>query len=261
MIPSVVIASFGFSAGWLLDWDFTTVNSVKNSDVASRLRRPGFGPIAGSGSSTARLSTSRAALLAVLRDQAEPVTMAALATLSGLHVNTVREHLEALTRLRLVQRHASAPNGRGRPAWLYLATGAEGAPSEYAGLAAALAATIHRTSDTPTEDAAEAGEDWGRRLADERGARPGKDPETARRKVVELLDELGFGADANPGNTVVRLTRCPLLAAAHQYPDVVCGVHLGLVRGALTACGAETRGTDLVPFAEPGACLLRLGSA
>lgn len=185
--------------------------------------------------------------------------MAALSALSGLHVNTVREHLEALTRHGLAHRHASAPHGRGRPAWLYAATGEEGPPSEYAGLAAALAATIHRTSDTPTEDAAEAGTDWGRRLADERGAQPTADAATARREVVDLLDDLGFGADSDPGNTVVRLTRCPLLAAAHQYPDVVCGVHLGLVRGALVAHGADPEGTELVPFAEPGACLLRMG--
>ena len=197
----------------------------------------------------------------MLRDQTEPVTMAALASLSGLHLNTVREHLEALTRLGLVHRQASLPNGRGRPAWLYLATDADGAPSEYAGLAAALAATIHRTSDNPTEDAAEAGEDWGRRLADERGARPCADAATARGEVVNLLDELGFGAECDPSNTVVLLTRCPLLAAAHQYPEVVCGVHLGLVRGALTAYGAEAQDTDLVPFAEPGACVLRMGPA
>lgn len=221
--------------------------------------RPGYGPATGADRSTARLSTSRAALLATLRDQTEPVTMAALAALSGLHVNTIREHLEALTRHGLVHRHAAAPHGRGRPAWLYAATGVEGTPSEYAGLAAALAAAIHRTSETPTEDAAEAGTDWGRRLAVERGARPAPDSATARREVVELLDDLGFGADSNSGNTVIRLTRCPLLAAAYQYPDVVCGVHLGLVRGALVAYGGDPRGTELVPFAEPGACLLRMG--
>lgn len=230
-------------------------------DARARSRRPGYGPAVGSRQSTTRLSASRAALLATLRDQTEPVTMTALSALSRLHVNTVREHLEALTRQGLVHRHASAPNGRGRPAWLYAATGDDGSASEYAGLAAALAATIHRTSDTPTEDAAEAGTDWGRRLADERGAHPTADGATARREVVDLLDDLGFGAESDPGNTVVRLTRCPLLAAAHQYPDVVCGVHLGLVRGALAAYGVGPKGTELVPFAEPGACVLRLGPA
>jgi hypothetical protein len=33
-------------------------------------------------------------------------------------------------------------------------------------------------------------------------------------------------------------------------------VHLGLVRGALEEYGADPTGSDLVPFAEPGACLL-----
>ena len=33
-------------------------------------------------------------------------------------------------------------------------------------------------------------------------------------------------------------------------------MHLGLVRGALEEYGADPAGSDLVPFAEPGACLL-----
>ena len=62
--------------------------------------------------------------------------------------------------------------------------------------------------------------------------------------------------DAQAGS--VRLTRCPLLEAAHRYPDVVCGVHLGLAQGALEAYGADLDGAALLPFAEPGACLLHL---
>jgi hypothetical protein len=49
-----------------------------------------------------------------------------------------------------------------------------------------------------------------------------------------------------------------LLEAAHQYPDVVCGVHLGLTQGALEEFGADPVGTELLPFAEPGACRLHL---
>lgn len=242
--------------------DFTTLYSVENTDdVRSRSRRPGFGPVAASRRPPASLSRPRSALLGVLRAQAEPVTLAALATLSELHVNTVREHLEALVRQGLARRHVAEPKGRGRPAWLYQASGGEEPSSEYAGLAATLAASIHRTSDTPSEDAARAGSDWGRQLAHERGARPTEDADAARRNVLDLLDDLGFGARLDSDATVVRLGSCPLLEAARQYPDVVCGVHLGLVRGALTAYGADDEGTELVPFAEPGACLLRLGRA
>ena len=54
----------------------------------------------------------------------------------------------------------------------------------------------------------------------------------------------------------VRLTRCPLLEAARSNPLIVCNVHLGLLRGVLVEYGADPTGSALVPFAEPGACLL-----
>jgi predicted ArsR family transcriptional regulator len=235
---------------------------VENTgDVLARSRRPGFGPVAGSGRSATPLSRARSTLLDVLRAQDEPVTLSALAGISGLHVNTVREHLEALLRLGLARRHAAEPHGRGRPAWLYRASGADEPPAaEYAGLAAALAASIHRTSDSPTQDAVAAGTEWGRRLAGERDARPAEEA-AARREVVALLDDLGFASQSDSAAAAVRLTRCPLLEAAHQYPDVVCGVHLGLVRGALAEYGTDPEGTELLPFAEPGACLLHLAGA
>ena len=48
----------------------------------------------------------------------------------------------------------------------------------------------------------------------------------------------------------------PLLEAARRHRDVVCGVHLGIVRGALEEYAADPADSALVPFAEPGACLL-----
>lgn len=216
-------------------------------------RRPGLGPRP---ATPARpLSPSRSAILEHLRAQPEPVTQAALVSITGLHGNTVREHLEALVRAGLVRRERAEPNGRGRPAWLYDAT-SEGSTSEYAGLAAALAASIARTSRHPGEDAAAAGEAWGHELVRDR-AEAAEDPVAARDALLTLLDDLGFDPRQDPQvPSRVRLARCPLLAAAHRHPEVVCGVHLGLVRGALEEHGADPAGTDLVPFAEPGACLL-----
>ena len=83
----------------------------------------------------------------------------------------------------------------------------------------------------------------------------------ARREVVTLLEELGFAPSADARLGVVKLHRCPLLQAAHQNPEVVCGVHLGLVRGALDELGAapdQSERTALQPFSEPGACRLDL---
>lgn len=206
------------------------------------------------------MSPSRSALLELLEAQPEPTTLAALVSATGLHANTVREHLEALERDGFVTRHQAPPEGRGRPAWLYEAVPADGGSSEYAGLAATLAATIQRTSREPAQDAMAAGVDWGHQLAVEHGHPERASAAAARREVVAMLDDIGFAPQPNDRHTVVRLTRCPLLEAAHKYPDVVCAVHLGLVRGALEEYGAETDGTDLVPFAEPGACRLHLAA-
>ncbi len=201
------------------------------------------------------MSAARAAVRDRLRDQPEPVTLATLVTMTGLHENTLREHLAALVRDGLVRRERVEPTGRGRPAWRYELTDQESG-SEYAGLAAALASAIARTSDDPARAAALAGEEWGRDLARDKGAVP-LSPAAARTQVLRLLDDLGFAPETETLRPAdVRLTHCPLLEAAHRQPEVVCAVHLGIVRGALTEYGADTDGTDLVPFAEPGACRL-----
>ena len=199
----------------------------------------------------------------MLRGQPEPTTLAALVAASGLHENTLREHLESLVGQGLVRRQRAEPTGRGRPAWLYEAAedDAESGRSDYAGLASTLASAIHRTSDSPREDAILAGMEWGRELArDTNRPKPRKRSE-ANRAVVDLLDEIGFAPEYDARRSVVRLTRCPLLEAAHKYPDVVCGVHLGIVRGALEEYGADPSGTELFPFSEPGACRLDLRTA
>jgi predicted ArsR family transcriptional regulator len=156
----------------------------------------------------------------------------------------------------LVRRHRAEPSGRGRPAWLYQVTAEEPGGSEYAGLAAALASSLARTSDDPARAAAAAGEEWGHRLARDRGATTSP-PDVARSEVVRLLDDLGFDPEPSADRPDrVRLRQCPLLEAAHRHPEVVCAVHLGIVRGALEEHGADPDGTELSPFAEPGACLL-----
>jgi predicted ArsR family transcriptional regulator len=231
---------------------FTTIFSVENDRGSGRTLGP-----RGRGSAPP-LSAARRDVLEHLRGQPEPLSLASLVVATGLHENTLRGHLTALVQGGLVRRHRSEPAGRGRPAWLYELTEQAPTDSEYAGLAAALAATIARTSPDPAGAAAVAGEEWGRELARDRGASP-TPPETARERVVRLLDDLGFAPGTERARPEeVRLTRCPLLEAARRHPDVVCAVHLGIVRGALAEHGADPDGSELAPFAEPGACLLRI---
>ena len=230
-------------------------------NIPGNFSRPGYGPRPATPVREGRaLSASRAAVLDALRAATEPISLARLGESTGLHANTLREHLEALVARGLATRARSAPAGRGRPAWLYEATDPDigVAGSEYAGLAATLAAHIHRTSSDPRADAVGAGHAWGRELARKAGRPEASGSVAARRKVVELLDEVGFAHETDDRATTAHLTRCPLLETAKEYPDVVCGVHLGIVRGALEEYGADGERTDLQPFAEPGACRLEL---
>jgi predicted ArsR family transcriptional regulator len=206
-----------------------------------------------------RTSRAAAAVLDLLESQSGPVTVAELAERAGQHPNTIREHLDTLVTVGLAERERADAEGRGRPSWLYAAVSRPPASPEYAGLATALAMQIARTSDNAREEALEAGVTWGAQLAERQPA-----PSTAaaaRQSVVDLLGDLGFDPEADLRREHVRLRQCPLLEAAMEQPDVVCSVHLGLVRGALDTWHTSTQQTSLVPFAEPGACVLHLTGA
>lgn len=231
-------------------------------------------PTARRGGGRGHLSVGRPDILDLLIGQPGPRTVGALSVLTGQHPNTIREHLNALVDRRLAVRARAPRQSRGRPAWLYSTTpevGSELGIQEYAGLASALAAHIARTSRHPHADATEAGRRWGRELmrrpavAAGDGSIPGvaiaPSAIAARRQVVTLLEDLGFAPSPDARAGVVTLRRCPLREAAHQHPEVVCAVHLGLVRGAFDELGTDpdrTERTALQPFSEPGACRLIL---
>lgn len=218
------------------------------------------GPLPGSGSPRATLSRQRRGVLQYLRGQSGPVTATDLAQVCALHVNTVREHLDALVDDGLAARERSAPAGRGRPAWRYRARPPQASPArDYAGLAAVLAARIARSSADPHGDALAAGEDWGRVLTS--GQEPSANPQEARKRLLDLLEQIGFAPEAASDARRVRLLRCPFVETAREYPGVICGVHEGLARAALHALGSNPQELELLPFAEKDACRLHLDMA
>ncbi len=252
---------------------------MNNPDGLRARRDAGLGPAPARSAPVPSPHLSRAAsgVLDALAGSS-PTTAAELAATLRQHPNTVREHLDALVRAGLASRARAVTGGRGRPAWRY-AVAAPEAPvaPEYAGLATALAMQLARTSTQPQDDALAAGESWGVRLAGTAAPRGGD----RRDHVVALLEGLGFepepapdprgrrGAaprtaadadnDADPDQVgTIRLRRCPLLDAAQEEPEVVCAVHLGIVRGALRAWDEPDDAARLVPFAEAGACHLHL---
>jgi predicted ArsR family transcriptional regulator len=205
------------------------------------------------------LARGRAAELQALLDQPDPVGIDALAQATARHPNTVREQVNWLVAHGHVTRIRQPQDGRGRPAWLYQARGPRPGDDEYVELAAALAWRLQDASADTEAEAMAAGRQWGRDLVVRKGAVAEPSPAAARRWTVELMDELGYEpVPSDPDDHEVVLHRCPLLQAAHRFPDVVCTVHRGMVQAALEANGAEPAAPGLVPFSAPGECLLRL---
>jgi predicted ArsR family transcriptional regulator len=231
-----------------------------------------------SGTAGSALSSQRAAVLEFIQHHEQPASVIETAQALGLHANSAREHLDALVDRGLLQRFSSKPKGPGRPAWLYRAV-AEGEPDSrvaaYTGLVRALAEELQHSDADAVAFGLAAGARWGRRIADGHPDLP--DGELASERVVALLAAMAYdpdvqvdapddppiasttdGATPSGGIVLVRLRRCPVLDAAAAHPEVVCSIHLGMVRGVLAALGAPDGPTELVPFAEPGACRLTL---
>ena len=206
------------------------------------------------------LARGRAAVLDALRNQPDPVGIDALAQTLARHPNTVREQVNWLVERGHVTRIRQPKDGRGRPSWLYQATGGRPGDAEYVELAAALAWRLQDASPDTHAEATAAGRRWGAELVDRKGALDHPTPDEGRRWTVELMDELGYAPVADEEAREIVLHRCPLLQAAHRFPDVVCAVHLGMVQAALEHNGASAAEAELTPFSAPGECLLRLGS-
>ncbi|HVA85158.1 MAG TPA: helix-turn-helix domain-containing protein [Candidatus Saccharimonadales bacterium] len=205
-------------------------------------------------------SITRSRLLAVLRQSRRPMGVRELADAVDLHANTVREHLDQLVEVGLAAREIAPPTGRGRPKLRYAAApeAVDEDPQAYRTLARVLADELARLPDAAGASV-DAGEHWGESIVT--GTPPAADATGAVRRIVELLDDAGFAPETptRPGEPI-RLRHCPFGILARDRPDVVCGVHLGLMRGALRELGAPLDAVRLEPFVAPDLCIAHLGS-
>jgi predicted ArsR family transcriptional regulator len=209
-------------------------------------------------------------VLEFLRAQGAALPAPEVADRVGLHPNTVRLHLDQLADAGLVTREREPRRGPGRPRLLFAAVppdappaAADPAPQEdgYRVLAGLLAGRLEREAGADAAgEARAAGRDWARTLAPTAGlAAPGT-PAEARRRVVQVLDGLGFApVDTGPEHPI-ELHRCPFRQVAEEHSLVVCGVHLGLMQGVLDDVAAPVRAARLEPFVAPGVCLAHLES-
>lgn len=205
---------------------------------------------------------SRARILSEL-SQREALDTRELAHRVGLHVNTVRAHMVVLRGAGLVRAQTLPPQGRGRPPVAYSAVGDAPDASDgrhYRLLAEILTTLARRYGDEATAQLEEIGEAWGRRLVESPQPSSELSDAEAVERLLTLLTELGFQPDLETGRHRRILMRpCPFLELARRNQDVVCPIHLGLMRGALAESGATTRTTSLEPFLREDLCVAHLG--
>jgi predicted ArsR family transcriptional regulator len=221
------------------------------------LSGPGDGPPA-----AASASPQRRRLLELLRASESPRDAPELAAATGLHVTTVRFHLDVLRRAGLVDSRSQPRAAVGRPRTVYTAV-SHHEPAGYPALTRLLAAHLADTPEARAARAEQAGVAWAEELTAEADRPLQVDSQEAARTVTSMFAEMGFDPELGGDETdrQIRLRACPFRDAARSNPEVVCSVHLGLLRGTLTRLGAPPTTTRLLPFVEPELCLAQLTPA
>ncbi|MFY2861725.1 helix-turn-helix transcriptional regulator [Mycobacterium sp. THU-M104] len=206
-----------------------------------------------------------------------------LAAGMGLHVTTVRFHLDALCDQGAVQRTRIGRAGVGRPRIGYLAVRDR---MDYRSLAEILALELGATADQRRRRAEAAGRRWAERIdidsvRETAAGQDGSDTVTSRdltdrsAAIVSVFARMGFAPEltvaatrnARTGQTI-RLNSCPVRDLARAHPEVGCALHRGLLQGLLAKPAAgddptaeqprRTSEAELEPFVEPDLCLARV---
>ncbi|MEX2548984.1 MAG: helix-turn-helix domain-containing protein [Nitriliruptoraceae bacterium] len=211
-------------------------------------------------------SPVRARLIEVLRDEPD-LDAGVLASRLDLHINTIRSHLNLLEEAGLVMPVAEERDRPGRPRLLYRVSeqGQDDTPVAedrgYRFLAGVLASYLGATTEDTEAAAERAGSAWGSFVVDKPAPFAEITASDGLDRLVAMLEEFGFAPeldDQDPEHPQLLLRRCPFLDVAREHPDVVCSVHLGLMRGALDELGVDVHADDLLPWAQPDGCVSHL---
>jgi predicted ArsR family transcriptional regulator len=206
---------------------------------------------------------TRRDLLRFLDRAGTPQDVRALAAEVDLHPNTVRDHLDLMHRAGLVTRTTENRDKPGRPKVLFEAAarstrspGSEG----YRFLAEVLAGYMHAHLEDPAATAEEAGRAWGRYIVDKPEPFDLPDSSQVLEQIVTALAEMGFAPEeeGRDDGFFIRLHDCPFRDVARSRTDVVCSVHLGMLRGMAEELGETMKVDGLAPFVEPSVCVASL---
>jgi predicted ArsR family transcriptional regulator len=186
-----------------------------------------------------------------------PLATAEIAEILGLHVNTVRPHLERMREVGLLQVDTEARGQVGRPQHRYSLAGDAPTlglePSPFPMLTKVLleAAAL---GGLDTEDLADAARDQGRT-----DARRWPDDTPALEALIVEQAKLGFDPEVaeDDSGAIVAFANCPFRSLAEAHPDLVCRVHCGLVEGLVDELG-DSQVAEFHSLADRTPCQVEL---
>jgi predicted ArsR family transcriptional regulator len=179
---------------------------------------------------------TRYAIYLELARSPRPLATAEIADSLDLHPNTVRPHLERMREVGLLEQETGARGAVGRPQHRYsLAADAPSLglePPTFPVLSKMLL-RLAGAARIGADDAAEAGREQGEAYA------VADQPDACLPGLVARLDSLGFdpAVVADERTATVAFTHCPFRELAESDPDVVCGLHRGMVEGFVDTTG------------------------
>jgi predicted ArsR family transcriptional regulator len=180
---------------------------------------------------------TRYAIYLELARSPRPLATAEIADTLDLHPNTVRPHLERMRDVGLLAVETDARGAVGRPQHRYSVAGdapSLGLEPATFRLLATMLLQLAGSAGLGADEASEAGRDQGAADAALAGA-----DSPCLDALVARLDALGFDPAVvdDDGRATVAFTHCPFQALAEANPDLVCGLHRGLVEGFVEAFG------------------------
>lgn len=193
----------------------------------------------------------------LVADAAEPLTAANIAVRLGIHVTTVRFHLNNLLDDGLLVAAPSTVPTVGRPQLVYSAV-SEPPVSDLVGL---LLAQLGATEGEREQRAAAAGQAWARAYRRPKPLVDLPDPVTV---AVDMLTRLGFqisSATSIFGTHELRICSCPLRELATGHPEIARGVQRGVIEEALAISSpalAAQYVVQAVPDPDGGDCEVTL---
>jgi predicted ArsR family transcriptional regulator len=195
-------------------------------------------PVAYSAISTA----SRVEILHLLQTTPHQ-TVGDLVTATGLHANTVREHLQRLIARGFVATETEKRATRGRPRVLYRAVDGERVSTE-----------LHRRK---IELARERGDLMRRVMPGTAGDLEPREQHQLDALVEQLFDG-GFEPVVDEQELTIDLTPCAPAASQPEHREKLCEVHLGIMQTALAEAGGPLAVSGIRPSCDPGDCVIQL---